>query len=87
MNNIKHLKAIEYTLNHTGLYEVEMIALFNESRISEEKVRKLIVEDKVDNNSFVAVIYKNVYENLYDLEDTSVDEFYQDLALEQKEQM
>lgn len=87
MNKIKHLKAIEYTITHTGWYEVEMVALYNESRISEDSVRELIEKDKVDINPFVAVMYKNVYENLFDLDNTPVNEFYQDLILEQKEQM
>lgn len=87
MNKIKHLKVIEYTITHTGWYEVEMVALYNESRISEDTVRELIEKDKAGINPFVAVMYKNVYENLFDLDNTPVDDFQQDLMLEQKEQM
>ena len=87
MNKIKHLNAIEYTITHTGWYEDDMIALYNESRISEEEVRELIKKDIVTAHPLVVVMKKDKYKNLYDLEETPVNEFYQDLILEQKEQM
>ena len=89
MLKAKNLMALEYTITHTGHYEVEMVALFNSSRIDEEEVRKLIKEDRAECSPFVAVMYKTKYENLFDiaLGDSSTDDFYGDLHMEQKEQM
>ena len=85
MNN-KHLMMIEFTQLFAGT-PIPSVALYNETRISEEEVRKKIKEGNADNNDFIVVMFKSQYENLKDLVEPNVQkekDFYKDLRLEQQ---
>lgn len=84
--NIKHLKIIEFKQTF-GTIEIDMVAMFNSSRIREDAVRELIMNGTVEHNDYIVVMFKSQYERLFDLDNTPVDSFQQDLILEQKEQM
>lgn len=84
--NIKHLKIIEFK-QMFGTIEMEMVAMFNSSRIREDAVKEIIMNGTVEHNDYIVVMFKSQYERLFDLDNTPVDSFQQDLMLEQKEQM
>lgn len=82
----KHLMMIEFTqvLANTP---VPMVALYNETRIGEEGVRKKIKDGRAENDDFIVVMFKSQYENLKDLVEPNIQEekdFYEDLKLEQQ---
>lgn len=82
----KHMMMIEFTqlLANT---DIPMVALYNETRISEEEVRNKIVAGTAEHNDFIVVMFKSQYENLKDLiEPTPQKEkdFYEDLVIEQQ---
>lgn len=86
-----HLMKIEFTQSFSDSFEVPMVALFNETVVSETEVRSWLEQGlfDVDSKSTVVVITKKQYENLFDCYSTADKEacFYADLAMEQKEQM
>lgn len=87
----KHLMAIEYEAICPG-GKVEMVALFNEDRVSEECVREWLTNDGIGYNQFVITMLKSQYEMLIDIvepnpektKDFAENSFYEDLALEQQ---
>lgn len=87
ISKIKHLKVVEFEQELTPTLKLPMIAMFNSSRIDEDRVKQLVVSGKAEHNDFIVVMFKSQYENLYDLEETLKNEFYQDLLMEQREQM
>ena len=87
ISKIKHLKVVEFEQKLTPTLKLPMIAMFNSSRIDEDRVKQLVVSGKAEHNDFIVVMFKSQYENLYDLEETLKNEFYQDLLMEQREQM
>ena len=86
MCKIKHLKVIEFEQTF-GTLEIEMVAMFNSSRIREDAVRELVINGTVEHNDYIVVMFRSQYERLFDLDNTPIDDFQQDLMLEQKEQM
>ena len=86
MSKIEHLKVIEFK-QIFGTFDVDMVAMFNSSRIREDAVRELITKGTVEHNDYIVVMFKSQYERLFDLDNIPVDDFQQDLMLEQKEQM
>lgn len=87
ISKIKHLKVVEFEQELTPPLKLPMIAMFNSSRIDEDRVKQLVVSGKAEHSDFIVVMFKSQYENLYDLEETLKNEFYQDLMMEQREQM
>ena len=87
ISKIKHLKVVEFEQELTPTLKLPMIAMFNSSRIDEDRVKQLVVSGKAEHNDFIVMMFKSQYENLYDLEETLKNEFYQDLLMEQREQM
>lgn len=92
----EHLMKIEWTASYMNGYELEKVALFNETVVSEAEVRSWIEQGLLDveRKSTIVVITKKQYENLFDRATANVEkpvqeekEFYADLALEQKETM
>lgn len=82
----KHMMMIEFTqlLANT---DIPMVALYNETRISEEEVRNKIVDGTAEHSDFIVVMFKSQYENLKDLIEPTVNkekDFYEDLRLEQQ---
>ena len=70
--------------------DIPMVALYNETRISEEEVRNKIVDGTAQHSDFIVIMFKSQYENLKDLIELDTQkekEFYKDLILEQQEQM
>ena len=67
ISNIKHLKVVEFEQELTPTLKLPMIAMFNSSRIDEDRVKQLVVSGKAEHNDFIVVMYKSQYENLYDL--------------------
>ena len=67
--------------------DVPMVALYNETRISEEEVRKKIKDGTAENCDFIVVMFKSQYDNLKDLIEPNPQkekDFYDDLILEQQ---
>lgn len=82
----KYMMMIEFTQLLAGT-DIPMVALYNETRISEEEVRNKIVEGTAEHSDFIVVMFKSQYENLKDLvePDTQKEkDFYEDLKLEQQ---
>lgn len=87
----KHLMAIEYEETCPG-GKVEMVALFNEDRVSEECVREWLTNDGIGYNQFVVTMLKSQYEMLKDIVEPNTkktndfveNSFYEDLVLEQQ---
>ena len=80
----KHLKMIEFTQVIGGI-DVPMVALYNESRIDEETVLNRIESGMAEHDDFIVVMFKGQYENLLDYQPDNT--FFEDLLLEQQEQM
>ncbi len=87
MTKAKHLKVIEFEQDYTPFTKMEMVALFNSSRIDEEIVREQILNGVAEHNDFIVVMFKSQYERLFDFDESKNDDFYNDLRLEQREQM
>lgn len=90
MHNIKNLKIIEYTQNIGNKYELDMVAMFNSSVVSEKYVRSQIDKGLLDlsYHNKIVVMSKTQYMNLFDINTVdSEKELYYDLNNEQKEQM
>ena len=80
----KHLMIIEFT-QVLASTPIPMVALYNETRISEEEVRKKIKDGTAEHCDFIVVMFKSQYDNLKDLiEPNSQKDFYEDLVLEQQ---
>lgn len=82
----KHLMMIEFTQVFAGT-PIPMVALYNETRISEDEVRKKIKDGRADNDEVIVVMFKSQYENLKDLVEPNTQkekDFYEDLVLEQQ---
>ena len=80
----KHLMMIEFT-QVLASTPIPMVALYNETRISEEEVRKKIKDGTAEHCDFIVVMFKSQYDNLKDLiEPNSQKDFYEDLVLEQQ---
>lgn len=89
----KHLMVIEF-VESIGPIDVDMVAMFNDSVVSEESVRDYISKygSNVGYNKCVAFMTKEQYENLKDVSnndketEVSIDsvEFVKDLILEQQ---
>lgn len=62
----KHIMMIEFTQTYSFV-DVPMVALYNETRISEEEVRNKIVDGTAEHSDFIVVMFKSQYENLKDL--------------------
>lgn len=58
-----HIQMIEFT-QLLGPYELTRVALFNDMKISEEKVRQLIESGRAEQSDNVVVISKQQYESL-----------------------
>lgn len=84
MNKTNYLMMIEFEERFCNV-NTHKVALFNSTRISEEEVNKLIVTGRAEHDFRICIIDKETYEMLYDK--TDEEEFYDDLKLEQKEQM
>ena len=78
---------IEFEKEYTPFTKVEMVAMFNSTRIDADTVSEYIAKGMAEHNEFIVVMFKSQYERLFDLEDTPNKEFYEDLMMEQKEQM
>lgn len=84
----KHLMMIEFTQTYSYV-DVPMVALYNETRISEEMVREKIKNGTAENDDFIAVMFKSQYDNLQDKDlikptVNKEEDFYEDLILEQQ---
>ena len=84
-----HLMKIEFTQTFSDGVELPMVALFNETVVSENEVRSCIEQGlfDVDNKPTVVVITKKQYENLFDhytSDSEETDHFYNDLRIEQQ---
>ena len=82
----KHIMMIEFTRLFANI-DIPMVALYNETRISEEEVRKKIVGDTAEHSDFIVVMFKSQYDNLKDLTETNPQkekDLYEDLVLEQQ---
>lgn len=89
----KHLMVIEF-VESIGPIDVDMVAMFNDSVVSEESVRDYISKygSNIGYNKYVVFMTKEQYENLKDIPDidketeVSLDntEFIEDLILEQQ---
>ena len=80
----KHLMMIEFT-QVLASTSIPMVALYNETRISEEEVRKKIKDGTAEHCDFIVVMFKSQYDNLKDLiEPNSQKDFYEELVLEQQ---
>lgn len=84
MNKATHLMMIEFE-ETCSIVNIPKVALFNSTRISEEEVKKLIMTGRAEHDSRICITDKETYEMLCDK--TDEEEFYEDLKLEQKEQM
>lgn len=79
---IDHLMKIEFVQALTDNYELPMVALFNETVISEVAVRHwLECSYGTETNSAIVVITKAQYENLFD---RTHEDFYDELRIEQQ---
>ena len=77
---------IEFTQLLAGT-DVPMVALYNETRISEEEVRNKIVDGTAQHSDFIVLMFKSQYENLKDLVEPNPQkekDFYEDLIVEQQ---
>jgi hypothetical protein len=66
---------------------IPSVALYNETRISEEEVRKKIKDGTAEHCDFIVVMFKSQYDNLKDLIEPNPQkekDFYEDLVLEQQ---
>ena len=80
----KHMMMIEFT-RLLASTDIPMVALYNETRISEEEVRNKIVDGTAEHSDFIVVMFKSQYDNLKDLiEPNSQKDFYEELVLEQQ---
>ena len=82
----KHMMMIEFTRLLANI-DIPMVALYNETRISEEEVRNKIVDGTAEHSDFIVVMFKSQYENLKDLVKPNPQEekdLYEDLVLEQQ---
>lgn len=87
-----HLMVIEFTQRMPRGYDLNKVAMFNDTVISEAEVRKWIADGvfEVENKATVVIMSRQQYLNLYDRiddEDQKERVFYEDLAMEQKETM
>lgn len=87
----EHLMKIEWTASYTNGYELEKVALFNETVVSEVEVRSWIEQGLLDIEHKPTVVtmtkkqYENLFDRVYSIEDvTSEKVFYSDLVLEQQ---
>ena len=69
MNFPRHLSVVEWTHSFVNGYGLDKVAMFNETVISEELVKKLILEGTLDfeHHPKVVTMTKEQYNNLYDL--------------------
>ena len=82
----KHIMMIEFTRLIANI-DIPMMALYNETRISEKEVRKKIVDGTAEHSDFIVMMFKSQYENLKDLVKPNPQEekdLYEDLVLEQQ---
>lgn len=83
-----HLMKIEFTQVFSDNFEVPMVALFNETVVSEAEVRSWLDQGlfDVDSKPTVVVITKTQYENLFDHYTSTAEDahFYDDLRIEQQ---
>ena len=82
----KHLMMIEFTQTYSFV-DVPMVALYNETRISEEEVRNKIVDGTAEHSDFIVLMFKSQYDNLKDLIEPNPQkekDLYEDLVLEQQ---
>ena len=82
----KHLMMIEFTQTYSFV-DVPMVALYNETRISEEEVRNKIVDGTAEHSDFIVLMFKSQYDNLKDLIEPNPQkekDFYEDLCIEQQ---
>lgn len=82
----ENLMTIEYEVTYAGVHKIPMIAMFNATRITEERVVDMIQTGEVEHSDFVVTMFKSQYDNLHSIQPISSD-FYDDLNMEQKEQM
>lgn len=67
----KHLMMIEFT-QLLASTPIPSVALYNETRISEEEVRKKIKDGTAEHSDFIVVMFKSQYDNLKDLIEPNV---------------
>ena len=82
----ENLMIIEYEVTYAGIHKIPMIAMYNGTRIAEETVVDMIQTGEVEHSDFVVTMFKSQYDNLHSIQPISSD-FYDDLNMEQKEQM
>lgn len=79
---------IEYTVSFAKDVELQKVVMFNETVVSEVEVHSWIKQGLLDfeDKPTVVVMTKQQYENLFDhvSVDTSTEEFYDDLRVEQQ---
>lgn len=85
----EHLMKIEWTASFMNGYELDKVALFNETVVSETEVRSWIEQGLLDieHKSTVVTMTKQQYENLFDhlsVAEPVHDDFYTDLRIEQQ---
>ena len=84
----KHIVMIEFTRLLANI-DIPMVALYNETRISEEEVRNKIVDGTAEHSDFIVVMFKSQYDNLKDLIEPNPQkekDLYEDLVLKQQEE-
>ena len=82
----ENLMIIEYEVTYAGIHKIPMIAMYNSTRIAEETVAEMIKNGDVEHSNFVVTMFKSQYDNLHSIQPISSD-FYDDLNMEQREQM
>lgn len=87
----EHLKIMEYTVQYTEFIKQEKVALFNSTVISESETKTLAEQGLLesDYNPKIVTMTKEQYDNLQDqvVLKTSLNDFYDDLKMEQQETM
>lgn len=85
----EHMMIIEFTQLISGI-DIPMVALYNETRISEEEVRNKIIDGTAERSDFIVVMFRSQYDNLKDLTETNPQkekDFYKELCIEQQEEI
>lgn len=60
----EHIMMIEFTRVIGGTYSMECVALFNDTKISEDEVRKLIKSGRAEHSDDIVLMSKRQYDSL-----------------------
>lgn len=60
----KHMMMIEFTQVIGGEYSMDLVALFNDTKIDEEKVRDLIQTGRAEHSDDIVLMTKRQYDSL-----------------------